>query len=83
MASGKDLTRVKWIIGTGGALTRLPQAKGILQKLKCDKKGKKLLPPRGASLLIDDDYIMASIGVLAKELPREAVDLLQKSLNTR
>lgn len=80
IAQGKDLSRVKWIIGTGGALTRLPHGKEILQKLRQDKKGKKLLPTSDAEILIDHDYIMASAGVLAKEFPQEAVDLLEKSL---
>jgi len=83
IARGKDLTRVKWIIGTGGALTRLPHGREILQKLRQDKKGKKLLPTGDAQILVDHDYVMASVGVLAKEFPQEAVDLLEKSLRLR
>ncbi|RKL64044.1 DNA mismatch repair protein MutL [Thermoanaerobacteraceae bacterium SP2] len=80
IAHGKDLSRVKWIIGTGGALTRLPHGREILQKLRQDKKGKKLLPTFDAEILIDNDYIMASAGVLAKEFPQEAIYLLENSL---
>lgn len=80
IAQGKDLTRVKWIIGTGGALTKLPHGRVILQKLRQDKRGKKLLPTFEAEILIDNDYIMASAGVLAKEFPQEAIYLLENSL---
>lgn len=41
---GRDLTAVKTIVGTGGALTRLGGGKEILSSLKADPSGKKLFP---------------------------------------
>ncbi len=44
-------------------------------------KGNKLLPPTDAKILIDNDYIMASLGVLSKENKEAALYLLKKSLD--
>lgn len=39
IAEGKDLTNVKWIVGTGGALTRLPNRIDIMKKIPKDNTG--------------------------------------------
>lgn len=80
MAEGKDLTGVKYIIGTGGALTRLPNRMEIMKAIAYSNKGHKLLPTREATILVDNDYIMASLGVLSKEYPEAALKLMKKSL---
>ena len=80
LAEGKDLTSIKWIIGTGGALTRIPNRIEILKKVATSNKGDKLLPMPEAKILIDNDYIMASLGVLSKYNKESAVRLLKKSL---
>ncbi|WP_432401202.1 GlmL-related ornithine degradation protein [Wukongibacter sp. M2B1] len=80
LAEGKDLTNVKWIIGTGGALTRLPNRVNILEQIALSNKGDKLLPTREAKILIDNDYIMASLGVLSKKYREAALALLKQSL---
>lgn len=80
LAVGKDLTGIKWIVGTGGALTRLPLKKDILSKLPLNNKGDKLLPTTEAKVLIDEDYIMASLGVLSKVNKKAALHLMMKSL---
>jgi uncharacterized protein (TIGR01319 family) len=80
IAEGKDLTQVKYIIGTGGALTRLPNRKTILGEIALSNKGNDLLPNAEAEILIDNHYIMASLGVMAKKYPEEALRLLENSL---
>lgn len=80
LAEGKDLTNVKWIIGTGGALTRLPNRVDIIKKIALSNKGDKLLPNKEAKILIDNDYIMASLGVLSKRYKEAALYLLKQSL---
>lgn len=79
-AEGKDLTQIKYIIGTGGALTRLPNRVKILEKISTSGTGVELLPNKEAKILIDNDYIMASLGVLSLDFPDVAVKLLEKSL---
>jgi len=80
-ASGKDLTAVKYLIGTGGALTRLPARLKIIRSVLTDICDKKLLPHQEVDILIDHHYIMASIGVLSKVYKAESVILLKSSLN--
>ena len=81
IAEGKDLTKVKTIIGTGGALTRLPNRVEILKEIALNNKGNELLPTKEAKILIDNHYIMASLGVTAKKYPEEALKLLEDSLD--
>ena len=80
VAEGKDLTAIKYIVGTGGALTRLPQKKEILEKVKCHGREQELYPTKIATVLIDEDYILSSLGVLSKSYPEDALKLMKKSL---
>ncbi len=79
VAEGKDLTAVRWLIGTGGALTRLDGGKDILKSLRTNRS-RQLLPPEEAKPLIDKKYIMASLGVMSKKYPGAAVKLMLASL---
>ena len=80
IAQGKDLTAIKYIIGTGGALTRLPKGYEIIQDMLRMNSGLKLMPKETAKILLDTDYIMASLGVLSKKHREESIILLKKSL---
>jgi len=77
---GRDLTAVKWIIGTGGVFTRLEGSEELLKNINDKAPGKELYPPSSAKVLIDRDYIMAACGVLSKKYPEEALRLLKNSL---
>ena len=79
VAEGKDLTAVRWLIGTGGALTRLDGGRDILKSLRTNRS-RQLLPPEEARPLIDKKYIMASLGVMSKKYPEAAVKLMLDSL---
>ncbi|MCE5235088.1 MAG: GlmL-related ornithine degradation protein [Clostridiaceae bacterium] len=83
LAEGKDLSSVKYIVGTGGALTRLPGRKGILRALAdCNKTGMLLYPKPGEmKLLFDNHYTMASLGALSKRYGGEALSLMKQSLD--
>lgn len=80
VAEGKDLTAVQYIIGTGGALTRLPNKKQILEAVKSYGKEQELYPTKAATVLIDEDYILSSLGVLSKSYRDDALRLMKKSL---
>jgi uncharacterized protein (TIGR01319 family) len=80
IAEGKDLTNVKYVVGTGGALTRLPNRLEILASVGKHGKGTELYPSSNAKVLIDNDYIMASLGVLSKRYPQDALKLLKESM---
>ncbi|MEW5813874.1 MAG: glutamate mutase L [Spirochaetota bacterium] len=80
LVDGRDLTAVRSIIGTGGALTRLGGGEEILSSIKRDPARRKLLPKEDARIFLDRDYIMASAGVLSHKAPEAALNLLLASL---
>jgi hypothetical protein len=77
---GRDLTAVKAIVGTGGALTRLDGGMEILCSLWPDPKKNRLLPGNKTEVFLDSHYIMAAAGLLAKSYPDRALAILRKSL---
>lgn len=79
LASGKDLSSVKFILGTGGPLTQLPGGLEVLHHLTGSGYARELYP-RAARVLLDKRYIMATCGVLSKKFPQEALTLLLTSL---
>lgn len=84
IAEGKDLTQVKYIIGTGGALTRLPNRVDIMKYMTKFNNNKELLfPKETAKILVDNDYIMASLGVLSKKYEKASLKLMLKSLDLK
>ncbi|WIV11223.1 GlmL-related ornithine degradation protein [Proteiniborus sp. MB09-C3] len=80
IAEGKDLTNIRYIVGTGGALTRLPNRVEIMKRIASSNKGNELLPNKEAQILVDNNYIMASLGVLSEKYPEAATKLLKNSL---
>lgn len=80
VACGKDLTAVKTIIGTGGALTRLPRGMEILRETISLEKGINLYPKRNTNILIDNLYLIASLGVLSTRYKEAALFLLKQNL---
>ncbi|HEY8893099.1 MAG TPA: GlmL-related ornithine degradation protein [Clostridium sp.] len=82
-AYGKDLSEVKYIIGTGGALTRLPKGEELLLGIRYLKDEVTMLPKKGAKVLIDKNYIMACAGVLSRENKEVAKALLIQSLGIK
>lgn len=84
VAEGKDLTQVQYIVGTGGALTRLPHRVEIMKEIAAhNETGMLLFPTQHAKILVDNDYIMASLGVLSKTHREAAIRLLEKSLDIK
>jgi uncharacterized protein (TIGR01319 family) len=79
-AIGKDLTAVKFLVATGGALTRLAQGPDVMSELAKINTNSNMLFPKADSLkiLTDSSYIMASLGVLSREYPLAARELLAK-----
>ncbi|MDO5295096.1 MAG: GlmL-related ornithine degradation protein [bacterium] len=82
VAEGKDLSELKYLVATGGALTRLPQRREIMRRLAdMNVSGMMLLPAPGKiQLLFDDNYIMASLGVLSQSYPEAASQLMSSCL---
>ncbi len=78
--TGKDLTDVKYVIGTGGVLINDPDAKKILSEVN-QKGNKKLeLRPEAPTVLIDRKYILAAMGLLGQTHPQMAIRLMKRHL---
>lgn len=67
---GKDLTAVRWVVATGGALTRVEGSSEALRAV-CTGVGTHLLPEPSARVLVDRDYLFSALGTIATELPDE------------
>ena len=78
--TGKDLTGIQYVIGTGGVLINNKDAKKILKQV--NKKSNKALElrPTNPSILIDKSYIMAAMGLLSQKYPKVALKLLKQYL---
>lgn len=69
IVKGKDLTAVKWVVGTGGALTRVAGGEAILRGI-CGGAGKYLLPAPEAQILMDKDYRFSAPAPWRKPIPK-------------
>jgi hypothetical protein len=80
VARGRDLTACRLLIGTGGALTRLPGGEGILSDARArDGGGQRLLPPPDARIALDRDYVFACCGALLSRFEAGAVLALMRA----
>ncbi|HET6499009.1 MAG TPA: glutamate mutase L [Coriobacteriia bacterium] len=79
VARGRDLTACRVIIGTGGALTRLPGGVESLEATRASANGgDRLLPPADALCVLDREYTLACCGALLAYAPRGAVVALMR-----
>ncbi|MCK9224110.1 MAG: glutamate mutase L [Candidatus Muirbacterium halophilum] len=81
---GKDLSNVKYIIGTGGALTRLPGCKTLLEPKNLLLNAESLMPGKDAESFIDNKYIFSSLGTIAFHYPDINIKkLVLSSINSK
>lgn len=78
VARGRDLTACRLVIGTGGALTRLPGGDAALAAA-LGGGGERLLPPADARIALDNDYVMAACGALLGHFESSAVVTLMRT----
>jgi len=81
--TGKDLTAVKIVIGTGGVIVNHPHPEGILIGISYDESTPQILKPELPEFWIDDNYIMASMGLLGDEYPDAAIRMMKKYIVRR
>lgn len=77
---GKDLTKVKHIVGTGGVIAHSENPGEILRCGTYDDNYPEVLSPVSPKLLADKEYILSCIGLLAEAAPEAAYKLAVKSL---
>lgn len=76
---GRDLTQVKTVVLTGGALVHLSNTEAIIESYLTSNPH-KLIPTHPVKILKDTDYILSSIGVLSLTHREAAKMLLKQSL---
>ena len=80
MQEGKDLSAVATIIGTGGVLAHGDDPAAILAGALADDS--ESLRPHSPRLLLDRDYLLYAIGLLAEIAPETALALAGRSFET-
>ena len=78
--TGKDLTKIEYVIGTGGILVNSKDPRKILSKVTGNKKTYLELRPENPRYLLDKDYIFASMGLLSEIEPLLALKIMKKHL---
>ncbi len=81
--TGKDLTAVKIVVGTGGVIINHHQPAGILKGAAYDTSTPQMLKPELPEFWIDERYIMASMGLLSEEYPDVALRMMKKYIVRR
>ncbi|MEG1922860.1 MAG: glutamate mutase L, partial [Clostridia bacterium] len=76
--SGKDLTDVKHIIGTGGPIINASCPKDLLKFAEFSEENSESLRPKKPNYYIDKKYIYAAMGLLSSEFPDVALRILKK-----
>jgi len=78
--SGKDLTNVQYVIGTGGVIINSNQQKEILKQMTNILNDSTQLRPENPEFLVDQRYILAPMGLLSQKYPKLALKLMKENL---
>ena len=78
--TGKDLTGVKYVIGTGGAIIGSSAPDEILRAAIYSPRDLNLLKPQNPELLLDKEYCFSAIGLLAQKLPQLAFKMMKRRM---
>lgn len=77
---GKNLTKVKQIVVTGGSLIHTEKTEEIAAHALYSPQDPQSLRPREASVWVDRAYILAAMGLLASYYPQAALRIMKKEL---
>ncbi|HEX2116122.1 MAG TPA: glutamate mutase L, partial [Alphaproteobacteria bacterium] len=75
MQRGKDLSRVQTLIGTGGPIVHALDPAGILAAALADPAEPASLRPQAPRMLLDIEYLLYAVGLLAEAEPEAALAL--------
>lgn len=76
--TGKDLSDVKIVIGTGGVLVHHPSPYDLI-KMSLEKEV-GYLKPIDAGVYLDTDYILSAAGLLVEKYPDIALSIMEASI---
>jgi len=77
---GKNLTKVKQIVVTGGSLIHTKRTAEIASHACYSPSHPDSLKPRAASVWVDRTYILAAMGLLSSYYPQTALRIMKKEL---
>ena len=80
--SGKNLSRVKKVIVTGGSLIHTKDTVKIARHALYSPMQPASLRPKEADVLVDRTYILAAMGLLSSHYPQTALRIMKKELET-
>ena len=77
---GKNLTKVKQIVVTGGSLIHTARTEEIAKFALYSPAHPTSLRPKKADVWVDRTYILAAMGLLASHYPKTALRIMKKEL---
>lgn len=77
---GKNLTKVKQIVVTGGSLIHTKNTEDIARYALYDPRHPASLRPKQADVWVDRTYILAAMGLLSAYYPQAALRIMKKEL---
>ncbi|MFA5380369.1 MAG: methylaspartate mutase accessory protein GlmL [Candidatus Izemoplasmatales bacterium] len=78
--TGKDLTEVEYVIGTGGPIIKAKHPVAILSQTTDVFRMSSELRPQHPQYLLDGDYILSAMGLLARIDPLIALKIMNKHI---
>ena len=78
--SGKNLTKVKQIVVTGGSLIHTKRTAEIASHALFSQATPSSLRPKNADVWVDRTYILAAMGLLSSHYPQTALRIMKKEL---
>ena len=80
LQTGKDLTGVEFVVGTGGVIINSPDAKKIMKSALYSPSDLNILKPLQASFLLDKKNILTAMGLLSSFVPKTALEMMKREL---
>ena len=77
---GKDLSQIRYVIGTGGILVRTENPIVALKEVVAKRSHMLELRPINPQFMIDKDYLLASMGLLSRIDPLLALKIMKKHM---
>ncbi len=78
---GKDLSGVRWVIGTGGPLVFARDPAAILGRTLFRTGASNVLRPKEAELWLDSGYVLYAMGLLSVDEPEKALRLMKQAIS--
>ena len=78
--TGKDLSEISTVIGSGGVIINSPDPKFILSHAGYSLNTPEILKPKNAAPYLDKNYILTAMGLLSKKYPSEALEITKENM---